>query len=26
LGKKGRYAQLWRMQSGESPVKLPYLV
>ncbi len=24
--KEGRYAQLWRMQSGQSPAKLPYLV
>jgi len=26
LEKEGRYAQLWRMQSGEAPAKLPYLV
>jgi ATP-binding cassette subfamily B protein len=26
LEKEGRYAQLWRMQSGQSPAKLPYLV
>jgi ATP-binding cassette subfamily B protein len=26
INKEGRYAQLWRMQSGEAPVKLPYLV
>jgi ATP-binding cassette subfamily B protein len=26
LNKEGRYAQLWRMQSGQAPSKLPYLV
>ena len=26
LGKEGRYAQLWHMQAGSSPVKLPYFV
>jgi ATP-binding cassette, subfamily B, bacterial len=26
LGKEGRYAQLWHMQAGDSPAKLPYLV
>ncbi len=26
LDKNGRYAQLWRMQAGEAPAKLPYLV
>jgi len=26
LEKEGRYAQLWRMQSGQAPSKLPYLV
>ncbi|HUD02188.1 MAG TPA: ABC transporter ATP-binding protein [Rhabdochlamydiaceae bacterium] len=26
VDKEGRYAQLWRMQSGETPVKLPYFV
>ena len=26
LNKEGKYAQLWRMQSGQTPVKLPYLV
>lgn len=26
LEKEGRYAQLWKMQSGQAPAKLPYLV
>lgn len=26
LEKEGRYAKLWRMQSGQLPAKLPYLV
>ena len=26
LAKEGRYAQLWHMQAGDSPAKLPYFV